>query len=363
VNLENISSSQFEKLLTVMQQPFPALTCLKLWSHDRKVPVVPASSSFLGGSAPRLQTLCLEGISFPGLPELLLCATHLVHLNLRGIPHSGFISPDAMVTGLSALTRLENRVIIYYSPRDNPGSPLNRPYWKSRRPPPPTRTILPVLTKLQFEGVDEYLEDLVARIDVPLLNDLEITFPHQLIYNTSQLIHFINRTPKFKKHDEARVFLPGYDLSVTLPQTFDGRIKLGVERSGIPSYQHLSSLVQVCSSFFPQTFIRTVEHLHIGVNGPSPLPWLVNIKSSQWLEVLRLFPAVKDLYITQRIAPRIARALRDLVRERVTEVLPSLQTLYLEEPGPVQKTIEPFIAARQLAGHPVAISPLSRRVR
>ena len=235
VHLNNISSSQFEKILAVMQQPFPALTCLKLRSHDRKEPVVPTCSSFLGGSAPCLQSLYLEGISFLGLPKLLLSATHLVHLDLWGIPYSGFISPDVMVTSLSVLTRLETLVIMF----DSPDSPRNYPDWKSRHPPLQTRTLLPVLTWFQFHGVDEYLEYLVARIDVPQLSDLEITFYPQLVFNTPQLIHFISRTPKLKKQDKIRIFLSVSRIKIRVPQTLDGNLKMGIESSGMPSDWHL----------------------------------------------------------------------------------------------------------------------------
>ena len=229
VDLENISSSQFEKVLAVMQQPFPALTCLKLRSHDEEVPIIP--TSFLGGSAPRLQTFHLESIPFPELPKLLLSATQLVSLSLWEISHSDFISPDKMVTAFSVLTRLETIVIRFEPPYDflQGEDPAN---W-SRRPPPPTRTVLPVLTKLEFGGAENYLEDLVARIDVPQLDNLEIILFHQLIFNTPQLTHFIGRTPKFKSHDQARVVLSDgdWDVSITLPQTFDGSLKLGIAGS------------------------------------------------------------------------------------------------------------------------------------
>ena len=85
-----------------MQQPFPELTYLYLESTDKTVAVVP--DSFLGGSAPRLEVLCLGGIPFLGLPKLLLSTTHLIELNLNIIPHSGYISPEEMVAALSTLT-------------------------------------------------------------------------------------------------------------------------------------------------------------------------------------------------------------------------------------------------------------------
>jgi hypothetical protein len=185
LDLYDIRSWQLEKVLAAMQQPFPALTCLQLHSKDCETvtaPVVPAES-FLGGSAPTLQTLNLVGIPLPGLPKLLLSATHLVYLMLWNIPHSGYFAPESMVTCLSILTRLKKLDLQFESPQ-------SRPDRRSRRPLPPTRTLLPVLTILFFKGVCEYSEDLVARIDAPLLKALDITFFHQLILDTTQLTQF-----------------------------------------------------------------------------------------------------------------------------------------------------------------------------
>ena len=330
LDLESIISSEFEKVLTVMRQPFPVLTCLRICSPDKELPVVPAS--FLGGSAPRLQTLYLEGIPFPGLPQLLLSATQLARLDIRGIPHSGLISPDAMVAILSVLARLETLVIGSNFPDSSQNG--NRPDWKRRHPPLLRRTVLPVLTKFVFGGVDEYLEDFVARIDVPLLNELDITFFRPIILDTPQLIHFVNRTPKFKPRDNACVELSDWEISVTLPQTPNGTLRLGIGGSSTQSDWQLPSLVQVCRSFFPHNFIPAVEHLDIvedGYHRYSVLRCLDYIESSQWLDLLRPFTTVKDLHVTREIAPHIAHALQELVGERVKEVLPALQTLVFEK--------------------------------
>jgi hypothetical protein len=106
IDIWNISSLLWKKALPVplMQKPFPMLTDLKLRYMDGMYSVVP--DSFLGGSATRLRTLRLGHIPFPGLPKLLLSATHLVDIELDGIPDSGYIAPEAMVTCLSTLTRL-----------------------------------------------------------------------------------------------------------------------------------------------------------------------------------------------------------------------------------------------------------------
>jgi hypothetical protein len=353
LGLFDIPSSQLETVLETMQRPFPTLTRLQLQSREETVPLHP--NSFLGGSAPRLQSLFLDCIPFPGLPKLLLSATDLVDLDLRRIPHSGYISPEAMVTGLSVLTRLERLDIGFESPQC-------RPDQRSRRPSPQTRSLIPALTEFRFRGVGDYLEDLVARINTPLLNKMTITFFHQLIFETPQLTQFISRIPNFKVHVEARVVFSSWDVWVTLPRAFDGRLHLGITCR--QSDWQLSSLAQVCSLSFPHALIPAVEHLYILEAGLSRLHWQDDIETSQWQEFLRPFTTVKSLYISQEFVPRIAPTLQELAGETVTEVLPFLQTLFLEEPlpsGPVQETIGQFVAARQLSGHPVAVSHWERK--
>ena len=353
IDLWRVPSSQWETVLAAMQKSFPSLTRLQLEFNDETTPDIPAS--FLGGSAPRLQRLFLNGVPFPGLPKLLLSATDLVYLCLWRIPYSGYISPEAMVACLSVLTRLEKIHIGFESPRCRP----NR---ESRRPPPPTRTVLPVLTKLRFKGASEYLEDLVARIDAPLLEKLGITFFHQLMFDTPQLTQFISRTPNLKARDQARVFFSEREVSITLPQTSNGSLQVGI--SCRQSDWQLSSLAQLCSSSFPQALIPTVEQLYILEERFSRLRWLDDIESSQWLELLHPFSAMKDLYISSEFTPHIAPALQELAGERVTEALPALQSLFLEEPLPstsVQEAIGQFAVARQLSSQPTTVFRWERK--
>jgi F-box-like len=107
----SLTCSRCEKLFAVIQEPLPALTSLDLerayGRGDENYDTVPAlPATFLGGSAPRLQSLTLRGIPFPTLPQLLLSCSALSELSLHDIYDLGYISPEAMVTGLSALTRL-----------------------------------------------------------------------------------------------------------------------------------------------------------------------------------------------------------------------------------------------------------------
>ena len=347
----NFSSLDMDKVMAAMHRPFPALTYLRLLSKVELVPVDP--SSFLGGSAPpQLQQLRLYSIPFPGIPKLLLSAIHLVNLHLTGIPHSGYISPEAMVTGLAALTSLEIFNISFESPR-------SRPDRKSRRPPPPTRTLLPALNQLLFHGVSEYLDDLVARIDAPLLNKLEMTFFYQLIFDSPQLIQFIRRTPKLKVCDEARVEFFHWGVRQRATTTYS-RAAFELGFSCTQSDWQLSFVAQVLSSgLFPA--VKLLDLIEQRWNSGNVPFWQddIQVETGQWLEVLHPLTAVKDLYLSPGFAPLIAPTLQELVGGRVTEVLPALQGLHLEgtlSSGPVQESFEKWVAARQLAGCPVAVS-------
>ena len=358
IDIRNMSASQFEET-TEVEGPFPALTrlCLRFDSYwiekQPRLPDVP--DSFLGGFAPCLQAVTLERISFSGLPTLLLSATHLVHLVLQGIPFYGYISPDAMATGLSASTRLDKLVIEFATCRHR----------KSQRPPSPTRILLPVLTKLRFKGPNRYLEDLVARIDAPLLDKSEITFFCQRHFDTSQLARFISCTEKFTTHDKALVVFSYSDIFVTLPQTSGGALKLRILLYKSSKYQReLLSLAQICSSFFP--LIPAVERLYI-VDSWTGNVYLDSPDITEWSEFLRPFTAVKDLYMPPKFMSCIAPALQELVGDGVTGMLPALQTLYLEledsneDPTNSRRDFNEIVTARQRAGHPIVLSPWERK--
>ena len=328
-----------------MRQPFATLTDLDM-KYPYIHPPLAIPASFLGGSAQPLKTLRLSGFPFPPLPNLLLSATHLAHLKLVNIPHSGYIPPETMVTCLSVLTSLESLYIGFKSPQ-------SRPDRKTQRLPLLTRTPLPVLTELRFSGVAEYLEDLVAEIDALQLGMLAINFFHQLIFDTPQLMQFISRTPKFKARGEAHlVFSKCWGVSVTLPQIYDGTLKLGVscKKSG----WQLSSLAQLCSSCFPPVLIHAVQHLYICEARPR-LDWQDDTENSQWLELLHPFTAVKDLFVSREFTPCIAPILHELAWDSISETLPALEKHFLEGTFPPLGGIGKFVAARKRSGCPVAL--------
>ena len=347
IHLRNVLSWELEDISEAMKVPFPELTHLVLHHHDddRTKPALPLSDSLLGGSAPRLRFLDLEGIPYPGLPKLLLSATHLTHLHLSHIPDFGYFPSEAMAACLSTLTSLERLFLEFRSPQPLPDQ-------ESQCSPPSIRTSLSVLDYFTFRGGGEYLEVLMARIDAPRLRDLDITFFNDVVFVTPQFTRFISHTPTMEAFDEATVTLEGRTASVELSSAY-ARLNVSIYCRELD--WQLSFLEQVCTSSLPP--LSTLQDLYMMSGRPLPQDFKDNIDYAQWLELLHSFSAVKNLYLSEELAPFVVPALQDLIGVRTTEVFPTLKNIFLEEPsGPVQEGIRKFVAARQGTSHSVTVS-------
>ena len=357
VQLLDLVGQQLEEVLAAMQVPFPELTNLQLRlepSDDETPPVIP--DSFLNGSAPRLRSFDLDNAPFPGLPKLLLSATHLVFLGLSNIPRSGFISPEAMVALLSVLSSLDTLSLGFKSPESFPD-------WESPSQPPPERFILPALIEFYFGGIAEYLEDFVAFIDAPQLHYMNIIFFSQISFDCSRFAQFINRTPILTLVNEAHVQFDDTTASIKLLfETFKyDDLQMNILCEGLDL--QLRSLAEVCDSSLPPHSLAKVVNLHIECKYRGEV-WVHDdtddVENTLWLELLLPFTAVKNLYLSKEFAPDIAAALQELVGPRITEMLPSLRNIFVEglhvEPsGPLQENIWQFAGARRRSGHPIAI--------
>ena len=353
IKLRFRSSLLLEKIMAAMQLPFPELTHLVLSSYSETVLVIP--DSFLATSAPRLRHLSLKHFLFPALPNLLLSAAHLVDLHLRNIPRSAYIPPETVATLIPTLTSLESLSLEFKSAQ-------SRPDRASRRPPPPARSVLFVLTSFSFQGAKEYIDDLVACIDAPRLNSLFITFFKEFEINTPQLIQFICRTPGLKALKEAHL---AFNYQATWVYLSSGCRALCVKNFCRTLCEQLSSLEEICTSTLPP--LSTFENLYISDVPHWQLDQLDYMESDTeellWLELLSKFTEVKSLYLSEEMAQRVLPALPEFGGE-TTEVLPTLENIFLEElqpSEPVQECIEDFVAERQVTSHPVAVSLWDRQ--
>jgi hypothetical protein len=322
---------------------------VQLCGEAASSPALP--DGFLGGLAPRLQKIWLEGIRFPSLPKFLLGASGIVELRLDKIPDTWNISPQTLTRCLSTLPKLTSLSIEFQYPQ----SPTLR-----HSPPPPTRSVLPALAILFYKGESEYLEDLVSQIDAPRLSYAFIKFFNQLIFDIAELPRFISRTEKLRTLNRAEAFFDGQAVGIGFyrPETTVPR-NLTVRVACIPSDWQLSSLAQLCNRSL--SLLSGVEQLDIR-DCHSQEPHLQEMM--QWVDLFHPFTAVESLRIPRELGTRIAPVLNELTEPWAADVLPALNSLIFEElepslsesgSGSLQQAIGGFIAARERSGHPVDV--------
>lgn len=141
-----------------------------------------------------------------------------------------------------------------------------------------------------------------------------------------------------------------------LSRAFD-HAKLHVEISCSGSDWQLSSLTQVCALCLPPLSaveILRIEHLL------SPNGWKNGIEDAQWLDFLRPFNGAKSLCLSRIYALGVGSSLKELIGERITEVLPTLQNIFADgHLWPTSQEIEGIghiVDARRLSGHPIIVS-------
>ena len=312
---------------------------------DEDSPVLPGG--FLGGSAPCLREIYLDGIPFPTLPTLLLSTSNLAILTLSMIPPTGIISPEAMVTCLAVLPSLESLTIEFHT---------STPYPDRISPTPATRTVLPALASFNFQGACEYLEEFVAQIDGPQLNDIWIVYMDEPYdFQVTQLSKFVDSSvgPELTPSRRAHVTFHVNRVVFILyrQENYLGGDQRSVETSIYPDELNwgITEMAEVLSRF--SATLSTVVHLELEFQFMDDESLLESANNVDWLYLFRHFPAMRILDVSWGLAMHVAIALEDITTELATEVFPSLHLVFLEgEPAP---SIETIFAAGSLSNRPV----------
>jgi hypothetical protein len=336
----------------LVKKPFQELECIRIKIEDATGPSLLFGNLFLGGSAPRLREIVLDGISFPfpEIKQVISSTNNLVELHLSKIPKTGYFSVDALVTALStSAAQLRRLKIGFHYPASLPT--------QSNTSPPLQRTNFPSLVFLHFHGASEYLEEFVSRVDFPALSYINIRLFNQVFFEIPQ---FCRSIPLFDTVN------PPIDVIVILSATYVNVCfypKKKRERATCYCYLgtscrrldwQLSFVIQILNQLSP--LLSSVRSLII--NNSSELPTgEEDVDSTQWLELFQPFTHAREFRAFEQLVPGIVQAL--VTEDMATGILPELTKLslqrYRRSPAVVEAA-EQFVAVRGLSGRTIYLS-------
>jgi hypothetical protein len=335
-------SSTLRTWLEPMNNPFTRLRDLSLSSTDTEGMGLMLPETF---QAPGLRHLSLQGIGLLNRLALLSSTFALSTLSLTYIEASSYFPPGHLVARLQGLPHLEELSIGFAIPIPLPSSE------RELLPAPIPPVTLPSLRRLTFQGVDAYLENLVAQINTPHLERLALTFFFDLTFSLVNLTEFIHRTDGFGCL-VAQVIFSKDGSSIDAGQHEDVG-KLGLRINCQPLDWQIDSVTQVCDAL--GDVLSTVEELRLDLRVDGmPSDWEGTLENIVWHEVLLPFIWVKRLKIGSSLIPEISKALESIDGELVLELLPALQEL--DVPFNIDlatNAFSMFIKTRESVGRPI----------
>jgi len=359
------SPATLDKLLAVMDGPFPVLEDLTLSSEFSGVggPDEPNSPRLPQTfQAPHLRQLDMNrvgDITVVGLP-LLASFSGLVSLMLLGIPDSMSLPLEYLVSRLSLIPHLEflGLGFIFDTDPDDIGGELNDV-------PNVTRVSLPNLSEIFFKGDSFYLEGLAARISSPCFK-LK-TFIAKFFEQPSSTLPHLSRlllAAVELKLPVASIEFSGTGVAgpaVTICMT-DSEFNLDqwphfapfqISFQCEPLCMQVTSAGQICAALSPMFSEVEVLHLDLDSHGGR---WQLGredeIEDARWHDLLRTFCNVNKLQVDAGLIGYLSLALcrNDNGPGSSMEILSELRTLTRPDYAHFGDAFDGFIAARRNIG-------------
>ena len=336
-------SLSLSRWLEPMNKGFPRLEVLSLLSTT-----IEETSLMLPETlqAPDLRRLALHGIGLQRGLTLLSSSIALSTMSLTHIRAPCYFPPGHLVTQLLSLPHLEELSIGFATFPSNQREPLLVPI------PPVTLPTLKALKRLTFQGVDVYLDNLVAQISTPLLERLGLTLFFDLTFTLVHLTEFIHRTERFRCLFAQFIFdKDGVSIETGYYERGVGKLSLLVNCG--PLDWQIDAAAQVCSTL--GAVISTVEVLTVDlyVDG-MPSDWENTLDSTMWHELLLPFIGVTKLQIGSSLTAELSRALKSVAGGCVLELLPVLQEITVSlNIDHAKDAFSAFVEAREFVGCPV----------
>jgi hypothetical protein len=339
-------SSSLRTWLESMNKGFPRLRDLSLTSATTEEisPVLPATLQ-----APELSRLALHGIGLPKGLTLLSSMISLSTLSLTDIQASCYFPPGHLVTQLQILPHLEELSIGFAIPIPLPSSE------RELLPTPIPFMTLPCLRRLTFRGVGVYLDNLVAQINTPLLEQLSLTLFFELAFTLVGLTEFIHRTEGLGCLISRVAFSKGgASISTSYYEQLGiGKIGLHVNVKCEPFDWLIDSVTQLCGAL--GNVLSAVEDLTVDLDVDGmPSNWENTVDDMLWHELLLPFVGAKMLCIGSSLTLELSQALGSVTGGLALELLPALQELEIQlEIYRANYLFSAFVETRESVGRPV----------
>jgi hypothetical protein len=310
----------FCNLLKAMAYELPTLERLSLHSSTESRQGLGLPEKL---QAPLLRHLTLSNISLPIQSQLLKQAESLITLQLWNVAASSEFDPAHLVSQLLGMSRLEILIVQCYTPI---------PKRRFESPGRPTPITLPRLRVLSFRGSSTYLEEILSRINAPLLSTLNVEFFNPLAFNLSDLLQFIHTMGEFRFRSVDMHFHKEF-VSVTLvPQPecadlYPFFVKVKFDSLGWQA----ACASQICDTLEP--VLAGVERLTLGFHKDGSVLWKDKIDVEMWHGLLHTFAGVQSLRLSGGLVRDLFRCLQLDEEQLPLYLLPKLRELVLDSPA------------------------------
>jgi len=345
------------RLIKALHGEFSNLEYLFIERHSFYIPstesnvIVDIPETF---RAPRLRYLVVMGFHIPIGSPLFTTMGKLVTLSLNFDIPWVYFHPNPLLQQLLLMTQLETseNTLNSYVAGDAMESQLLRRAVMRR--------VTPYLRRFGFQGANAYLEALLPRVTIRLLERLQLYFldqlktflilPRRLVMSSAEIVCLRTVRLTFLK-DYLRVDAYSHDKEFRM-------YRFSMSQGG----RHLDWQLASITKFFHmlRTVFSPVEHLILRYDGDL-IPSESNNEAdpTQWRELFRAFGNLTALYVDYALVGQLSRFLQQPDEgESPTELLPELRELwYSTTDGPDDAFLffAEFVHARQNAGRPVTV--------
>jgi hypothetical protein len=322
-------TSSLRDRFSAIKEPFSELEDLVLEFQGGLWMTLP--SVFRWG--PRLHRLHLTRIAIPELTQLLTSSRNLVDIQLHEIPAIGYSLLSSFRSALCEMTQLQSLSLQFLPVPIYPEIVLSS-------------LSLPTLTRLKYQGASEYLDHLVAGIDAPRLEVVEINFFDEIKFRARNIGKFIYQMGKQNSQRQADILFSKNYVTITLTPPVPTCVTLQVFCGS--SNQQLSSITQVCSEF--STSLLGVEQFKLRISGTQASRGQYDSDGEGWIALINAFKGTRPLAIN--FSRNIVLALGSS-----ENVLPALHKLHIRQSESrdsdaiLRKVVGSFMHSRERSGH------------